>query len=97
MEETEEALRQSKNRKATGTGKINMELLKYGSCKLKIRLLQLFNDMWNERKIREEWNIVKIINIHKKGHKNRCENYRGISLLSTACKLYTTILKTTKI
>jgi hypothetical protein len=39
MENFEEALRQSTNRKAPGLDGINTELWKHGSRKLKIRLL----------------------------------------------------------
>jgi Cdc6-like AAA superfamily ATPase len=55
--------------------------------------LQLFNEIWNEGRIPEKWNTAKIINIHKKGNKTECGNYRGISLLVTASKLYSAILK----
>ena len=46
MHELETVLKQAKNRKAPGIDGINMELWKYGSRKLKIRILQLFNDIW---------------------------------------------------
>jgi hypothetical protein len=54
MEDLEEALRQSKNRRAAGVDGINTELRKYGSRNLKIILLQLFNEIWNEERIAEE-------------------------------------------
>jgi len=34
-----------------------------------------------------------VVNIHKKGTKSKCENYRGISLLPTAYKLFANIIK----
>ncbi|XP_039280839.1 uncharacterized protein LOC111056792 [Nilaparvata lugens] len=49
IEELEEALRQTKNRKATGLDHINSELLKYGGTLLKFRLLHLINMCWTSR------------------------------------------------
>ena len=34
-----------------------------------------------------------VINIHKKGTRSKCENYRGITLLPTAYKLFANIIK----
>jgi sorting nexin-29 len=34
-----------------------------------------------------------VINIHKRGTKSKCENYRGITLLPTAYKLFANIIK----
>ena len=41
----------------------------------------------------KDWEEELVINIFKKGFKNKCDNYRGITLLSTASKLYASILK----
>ena len=40
-----------------------------------------------------EWETEMVINIHKKGTKSKCENYRGITLLPTAYKLFANIIK----
>ena len=40
-----------------------------------------------------EWGTGLVINMHKKGTKSKCENYRGITLLPTAYKLFTNIIK----
>jgi hypothetical protein len=43
--------------------------------------------------IAEKWEHAVIINIHKKGDKSQCTNYRGISLLNYVYKIYVSILK----
>ena len=41
----------------------------------------------------QKWETGMVINIHKKGTKSKCENYRGITLLPTAYKPFTNIIK----
>jgi len=41
----------------------------------------------------QECETGMVINIHKKGTKSKCENYRGITLLATAYKLFASIIK----
>ena len=41
----------------------------------------------------QEWETGMVINIHKIGTKCKCENYRGITLMPTAYKLFAIIIK----
>jgi hypothetical protein len=42
--------------------------------------------------ISEQWKESIIVPVHKKGDKTDCNNYRGISLLSTSYKILSNIL-----
>jgi hypothetical protein len=48
---------------------------------------KLINSVWNEKKLPDQCKESIIVPIHKKGHKTDCNNYRGISLLSTSYKM----------
>ena len=41
----------------------------------------------------KKFEIVPTLYIHKKGTKSKCENYRGITLLPTAYKLFANIIR----
>ena len=69
-----------------------MELWKSGGNKLKIHLLELLNDMRDTIQLPQEWEAGLVINIHKKGTKSKWENYRGITLLRTAYKLFANVI-----
>jgi len=58
-----------------------------------MHILGLFNKVIDKNQISQEWETGMVINIHKKGTKSECENYRGINLLSTAYKLFANIIK----
>ena len=92
-EELNELLKHVKNRKSCGLDILPMELWNFGGNELKLHLLELFNKIINKNQIPQEWETGMVINLHKKGTKNKCENYRGISLLPTAYKLFANIIK----
>lgn len=56
------------------------------------KLHVLFPRIWNEEVIPGDLRDALIVTIFKKGDKTKCENYRGISLLSTAGKIFAHIL-----
>jgi hypothetical protein len=92
-EELNLALTRSKNRKSPGLYNLIMELFKYGGDTMKDTLLSLFNDVWERHQIPEDWETGLVINIYKKGSKPDCKNYRCITLLLTASKIFANIIK----
>ena len=55
-------------------------------------LYDLFQDIWKEEAIPEEWKEGYIIKIPKKGDLSSCSNYRGITLLCIASKIFNRII-----
>jgi hypothetical protein len=92
-EELEQAIKNSKNRKSAGPDNIPMELWQNFGKNMKKLLLRFFNNLWKQGTVPKEWETALMINIYKKGDWKICNNYRGISLLNTASKIYAQILK----
>ena len=92
-EEVEKALNTLKNGKAAGPDGIPAELLKYGGQPMVDVMHKLMLKIWEDDEIPEEWGKAAVINLYKKGDPLQCGNYRGLSLLVTARKCYTTIIK----
>lgn len=93
IEEVKNALRQLKLGKAPGCDEVSPEILKFMSVSAIRELTIIFNKAWNTKKVPEEWSRAVILPIHKKGDPKNCDNYRGISLLCVASKLYESILE----
>jgi hypothetical protein len=53
---------------------------------------RLICSIWNKEELPQQWKESIIVPIYKKGDKTDCNNYRGISLLSTAYKILSDIL-----
>lgn len=49
--------------------------------------------MWKEGEIPTDWKTSFIVPLFKKGDKAKEKNYRGISLLASAYKIYTELLR----
>jgi sorting nexin-29 len=50
------------------------------------------NSIWNKEEMPDQWKESIIVPIHKMGDKIDCNNYRGISMLSTSYKILSNIL-----
>lgn len=89
----EKAVAALKNNRAPGPENIPGELLKCGTEKLFKALTWCINRFLNGAPIPKEWKIAYISSIHKKGNKQVCSNYRGISVTGTLSRLYGRILR----
>jgi hypothetical protein len=93
MEEVVEAIRRMKIGKAPGSDKITAEMMKYMGDRGRQILLEILNKVWKEEKIPRDWEVGLIVPIYKKGDKKDCNNYRGITLLSTVMKILEQIIE----
>jgi hypothetical protein len=91
-QEVVDATRKLKNNKAPGDDNLSGELFKAGGAVMVDVLHKLIKRYWGDEKLPEEWKTGVICPIFKKGCKLDCANYRGISLLPTAYKIFSLIL-----
>ena len=92
ISEVQAAIKKLKNNKAPGIDAIPAEMIKYGGYKLAVEIHKLVCKIWTEENSPEKWTESIIIPIFKKGDKTDCNNYRGISLLSTSHKILSNII-----
>ena len=81
-----------KAHKAPGHDNIRNEILISGKNHLKEPIRTLFNTILASGTFPESWCIGHIVPIFKKDDRDKVENYRGITLLSSLGKLFTTII-----
>lgn len=92
-EEIERAIKNMKMGKAAGIDRIPMEAWRYAGIAVRRGLIDLLRRIWREGKIPSEWEMSIVVPLYKRGDKERAGNYRGISLLCTAYKIYAKILR----
>jgi hypothetical protein len=48
--------------------------------------------IWNKKELPHQWKELIVVPIHRKGDKTECNNYQGISMLPTSCKILSSII-----
>lgn len=92
QEEVARIIETLKNKKSPSENKIPAELLKKVGKELINTLHGIISELWKRETMPEEWNTVILCPIFKKGDPMLVSNYRGISLLDTGYKVFTSLL-----
>jgi hypothetical protein len=90
--EVETATGKLKSYKSLGTDQILAELIKARSETLYSEIHRFICSICNKEELPQQWKESIIVPIYKRGDKTDCNNYRGISLSSTAYKILSNIL-----
>jgi hypothetical protein len=90
--EVQIAIGKLKSYKSPYTAQIPAEITKAGGETLYSEIHRLIYSIWSKEELPQQWKESVIIPIHKMGGKNDCNNYRGVSLLSTAYRIVSNIL-----
>ena len=81
-------LKTIKIKNCEGYDRIPQRILSDGANILIGPFTGLFERIYNQKSIPEQWSISKVIPIFKKGLKNNIENYRPIANLCSSSKLF---------
>ncbi|CAD7089335.1 unnamed protein product [Hermetia illucens] len=90
--ETVRAIHRLKNHKSPGADGITAELVQHVGDQLHQALHQPMLMVWDIESVPGGWQRGIICLIHKKGDITQCNNYRGITMLSTIYKIFSAIL-----
>ena len=78
--------------KAAGSDGISAELLRGGGSVVVDWLLELMEEVWRTGVVPQDWKDAELVPLYKKGDRMKCDNYRGVSLLSVPEKVLSLIL-----
>lgn len=90
--EIKKMMKKIKDGKAAGIDGVPAEVWKYGGEKMEEWLWKFCNRVWKGEGWPEAWKEGLIVPILKKGEGERVEDYRGVTLMATAYKMYAMIL-----
>ncbi|KAF1010546.1 MAG: hypothetical protein GAK29_05048 [Acinetobacter bereziniae] len=92
-DEVMKAIRSLRNGKAAGNDGVTGEMLKYGGDLLRELMSELYNVCAQSARVPDDWKCAVLVPLYKgKGKRSECKNYRAISLLSVAGKVFGRIL-----
>ena len=77
-----------KNGKSSGPDGIPNELLKYGGKSLEESYVGMLQFFYSQSCLPRQWDRSRIVVLPKPGDSRLCNNYRGISLMSTSAKVH---------
>jgi len=80
------------NNKAPGVDERFAEMLKHGKETVAEQLVELFNMIWQGVEVPADWKKGVIIKLPKIGSLKDCNNWQGITLLSTPGKVFSRVL-----
>nr|VZI31082.1 unnamed protein product [Spirometra erinaceieuropaei] len=93
LQETIRAVQQLSSGKAPGSDAIPAEVYKHGGPLLMDHLTALFQEMWCQGEVPQDFKDATIVHLYKrKGNRQVCDNHRGISLLNIGGKIFARIL-----
>jgi sorting nexin-29 len=89
--EVNKVLKKLKTHKAAGSDNMPAELIKQGGIELKRRIHKLIMKIWKEETLPTEWTEGIICPTYKKD-RMICSNYRPITVLNVAYKIFTILI-----
>jgi hypothetical protein len=81
-----------KKYKSPGSDQIPAKLIRARGEMLLSAIHKLVNSIWIKEQLSDQWKESIIVPIHIQADKTECNNYHGISLLSTSYKMLSNIL-----
>nr|VZI40714.1 unnamed protein product [Spirometra erinaceieuropaei] len=89
LQETIRVVQQLSRGKAPGSDATPAEVYKHGGPRLMDHLTALFQGMWRQGEVPQDFKDAPIVHLYKrKGNRQVCDNHRGISLLNIAGKIF---------
>nr|VZI43233.1 unnamed protein product [Spirometra erinaceieuropaei] len=93
LQETIRAVQQLSSGEIPGSDAIPAEVYKHGGPQLIDHLTALFQEMRRQGEVPQDFKDATIVHLYKrKGNRQVCDNYRGISLLKIVGKIFARIL-----